>query len=144
MCLYVSKRKSSIKFVNGKAKLWKVVRETDNQLTGLWQTHYVYSPGYNFPSDYNLLEVTDNVVHGGAIHVCTTLKEAKSKVSINPYGRKIIPVYVWKKDLLAIGGDDDAVFKKIFIYKKDYDDLVKLFHKDDETIIVRPKTKRVK
>lgn len=128
MCLYVDQdNKKRIRFVNGIAKLWKVVRvDTEVALTGIFQD-YTYTPGYNYP-EYPLENIENlSFVEGGVIHVCTSFKEANRKAGVNSKVRKIIPIYVKKKDLVAIGCDDDAVFTKIFIYKKDYNAALKLY-----------------
>lgn len=98
-------------------------------LIGIWRSMYQYQIGWNYSDREDItltkIEIDDKAIRHG-IHVYTSKKTAKHNVNISgsPFHFKIIPVKCHKRDFVAAGKHGEAVFCKIFISKKDYQDAI--------------------
>ena len=126
MCLHINtiKTKTARENKTGKVVRWKVV--TQNYLPSLSSLCYAFKwkPGFNESNRINLnldeFERKYNAV-GYGIHVCTTRKEARRWATMR--GRRIIKVICYKKDLIAVGNNDE-VYMKVFVPKDEYDSAI--------------------
>lgn len=125
MCLFYHKAnttKIKNRFKNNKTlTMYKVVSKSSYDKT-IQSIHYGHSwtPGYNISDSYkhnvfrNYVNM-DSINHG--IHVYTNAwrtKKWRDSCAV------IIPVVVRLKDLIGVGTNQDAVFTKVFLRKKDY------------------------
>lgn len=104
-------------------KFYKVVTLTDVGLYSPRFSIYRYEPGCNKPltkgPELKAFAYHEEPVMGYVLHVCRNLKAAKRMASIAD-NRKIIPVYVYTKDIYAANSTHVAV-KQLFINLVDYE-----------------------
>lgn len=114
---------------NGMVKVWKVIGIDCGVPVSIYKNNFQWKPGWNksnrITPTLNENELVNNEVNFG-IHVLLTREDAGF------YMRRceiVIPVYVYKKDLIACGmsnwtasGRDckEAVFTKVFLKKEDF------------------------
>jgi len=135
MCLKIDKNltKKGLKgrkvHSNRMVKVWKVIGMEDGVPVSIYKDHFQWKPGWNESNRGTPVltnnELVNNEVNFG-IHVLFTREDAR----LYKYRCEIIiPVYVYKKDLIACGisnwtasGRDckEAVFTKVFLKKEDY------------------------
>lgn len=84
-----------------------------------------YKVGYNFSNSEAKRACTTNIDIKRGIHVCLTQNEAKCMAKQSSL-KRVVSVKVYIKDLIGVGRDSKrAVFKKIYINKKDYENAVR-------------------
>lgn len=114
MCLNVtSKVPKRTKFVNGKATAYKIFYKDDKTLISQYMGT-VYKPGFNKAVGH---PVFVDRLYGGAIHVCLSIRSAKTHASFEDC--IVVPVTVYKKDFIA-ESETEAGFKQVFLSKANY------------------------
>lgn len=124
MCLIIKHQDvNKLKWKNNKLIAYKICEVEDNELKG-YITYHPYSYGYqetnkNYKIDY------DNTIRAGVFHVCLTKKRARD-LSTNCDNVVVIPVIVYKKDFVAVGTNNEAVFTGIHITRDIYRKAIKV------------------
>lgn len=120
---------------NGKTKVtcYKVVWFSGDELRGPYN-YFVYKPGWNkMNATERYLGLTLPLVFGEigpGLHVC--LSEQKAVEShVYCHGAKfdghyVVPVTCYINDLIGVNDDNEAVFKRFFMSKKNYDKAIEL------------------
>lgn len=119
MCLYIdnSQKITWPKYGKGFKVFWKKFYFYGSRITGYYQVSYSYNHGWNFPTTL-YVDKSKKIISGGCFHVYTNRYVNMYTKIINP---ELLPVICHKDDLIALGSHNDAVFKKIYIPKYDYD-----------------------
>ena len=103
----------------GDLTMYKVVRVTGDEVRSLYQD-FTYKPGCNqsdrLMTDLSVEEKLVPRIYKG-IHVYTSL--AKAIASDNWSYQVILPVIVTRDALVAVGDNEDAVFTKVYVKRKD-------------------------
>lgn len=139
MCLWYSKRMTERLKNSGQKSIvaWKVLRRTSLEVFGepdkaILLSLYMaeeYLPGWKHS---NRPRTGDPLDSGRAIHrgIHVFLSEAAARIEAN--GHPVVPVRCYLRDMVAAGTWDDsggphcAVFYKVFVARKDYDQALKL------------------
>lgn len=114
MCLQIDWKKTNK--IKKDIFAYKVLQFYCRKLTSPFQG-VEYNSGINKPDNRYILDKSDIYIGGGAIHVYTNLKSAKTlKCSFDIIIRFKIP----KKDIIAFGFNDDVAITKLKISEKLY------------------------
>jgi hypothetical protein len=124
MCLVVNELKTArAKRTKKRSRLWyKVVTMRGRwELNSLNSPHFYHqwSPGFN-ASTRHTADIYEGPGFGllRGIHVCTTKRLAK-QIASNDNLRIILTVRCHKKDLVAVG-NEDALYTRVFLSKREY------------------------
>lgn len=134
MCLYIDEKETRLikrRFAAAKAKgknyivCYKILRINWNKK--MYSPFYPkeYKPGWN-KSNRKTPKLTryEKLYINKGIHVMTSKSDKYVEVDEEEI---LIPVYCYKKDLISGGQDKEAVFSKVFITRKDYDDFIRKY-----------------
>ena len=117
---------------NGMVKVWKILRSFNNILVSPVKSYYTWKTEWNksnrLDQELTYDEKNQLTINYG-IHVFLTRKETREWARLewprlDGLNYVIVPVYVYKKDLVA-RNKREAVFTKVFLKKEDYQKAIK-------------------
>lgn len=121
MCLYIDQVKTEkAKADTGFRIYYKQLRKCNGRVFPPLHRGYTYKPGFN-KADYTDSIYTGIVNH--AIHVYTSLEAAKETIVA---GETIVSVKCYNKDLIAIGCNANAAYRKVWLSRAEYDKVKEL------------------
>lgn len=117
---------------NHKIKLFKLLKttafdvwnpnvynfESIKQVTGPYRKNYIYHPGINKSDSRQKLQNKNQKSIDKGIHCFTSKRAAKNYDDWCEY--TLVTIYADIDDLICIGEDKQAVFKKIYLSKESY------------------------
>lgn len=126
MCLTVNSLvPKRIKFVNGRATVYKCFMRDNNSLRSPLFSNFKFQPGSNVAKGRSRKTYRKwQSIHGGAIHCCVSKRSILEMWNSRSNDYVIVPLTVFQSDFIAEGINGDAAFKKVFIKKADYEKAV--------------------
>lgn len=136
MCLYLTENQSVDQlFKEGQHKrtFWKVVHS--DGMSHFWDHQYKVGKNISTRTEKSLShqEKSSDIVSYG-IHVYTSKTDAKDYLAKLQYNitKTILPVICYKKDLVAIGLYNEAVFMNVYVEPRTYQRVFGKVNKDKD------------